>query len=715
MQIFKGTVEKVIFQKEGFSIFRISFSDGGSATAKGEAYVQEGDVVAIEGEWTTHPLYGQQIKALTVSVSLPQDKEGMIRYLGSGIFPGIGKKLAARIVERFGLSTFEVMDKNLDRLLEISGISKKKLESIRRNWQRESSVKKIMSFLHGHNLTPTLVNRIYRFYLQNGKSSPDEIIHDIRANPWNLARKIEGIGFLTADRLALSIGKSPTDPDRLLGALLYCLEEKSDMGDCGIESQELLEKASALLKVPREMVLDVWEKQKESGLFFVEDDITWVSSLYRQETEIFRMLKRLSEGAPPWGKIDIEDAIAKAGTLAEQQKQAMRMVLTNKVSVVTGGPGCGKTFLLNAILKTLANKVRFVLAAPTGRAACRMEESTGFYAGTLHRILKLNSPEKIVLDCDFLVIDESSMNDVSLFYHALSRLPAHASLLLVGDSDQLPSVGPGSVLRDIIESGVIPVTRLNKVFRQAENSGIIRAAHCVNEGKMPKSVDKDFWFIEEDDPEQIPGIIKELVANKLPSLGFDPVKDIQVLSPMRKTLTGTNALNELIQHTLNPSPSDCLHVGKTRFGIGDKVMQTVNNYDKGVFNGDLGIVEAIDRDEGIVIVRYKEKDVEYFYDDLEELTLASAITIHKSQGSDFPAVVIPVAMQHYVMLQRNLIYTGITRARQLCVIVGQKKALSLAIKNTDSKRRLTRLGKLLQSISPSERNSERKSLSISSH
>lgn len=708
-----GAVKRVLFRnaQSGYSVMSVTTKQG-PVVVTGTTSARDGDDVTCEGQWGSHPSYGRQFNAATIAVSLPKDRNGAARYLASGVMPGIGEKLAQRIVEHFGEHVFEVMESDIDRIAEVPGISEKKLESVKNGWQRESAVRKIMVFLQGHDVSAALAHRIYKTYQGKfaGKNSLDNIILHIQSNPWRLARDIKGVGFLTADKIALAMGKSETEPDRLMSALSYRLEEGAGMGNCGMNTADLIVKTAQMLNVDPDLVRQAHDTENGRGdeaMFIEEAGVTWMSNLYRMENAITERLLGMVNRAPSWGPIDAERAVAwveaeTGATLADQQREALAMATRHRITVVTGGPGCGKTFLLNAILKVMERKgVSMLLAAPTGRAACRMEESTGMEASTMHRLMRIGIPQSVEqLECDLLVLDEVSMIDVNLLHQTLRCLPPTASLLLVGDADQLPSVGPGSVLNDIISSGAVPVTRLNKVFRQAEGSQIIRAAHSVNRGYMPDTPDdpsSDFLFIEEEDPERIPVIIEDLVSKRLPAeYGFDPVKDIQVLCPMKKSPSGTFLMNNRLQALLNPNPT-AKHIGYngTRYGVGDKVMQTANDYNRGVFNGDLGVIAGMDKEEMTMAVQFASGVVEYDLNDLDALALASAMTIHKSQGSDFPAIVMPVSNQHFIMLQRNLIYTGITRARKLCVLVGQKKAMQTAVHNDKAAARATRLGRLL--------------------
>lgn len=708
-----GTVTRVMFRnaETGYSVLRVTTPQQLQTVVTGVTNARDGDEVTCGGQWTNHPSFGKQLKASSILVNMPKNRHGAVRYLSGGVMPGIGEKLAQRIVDKFGDSVFQVLDDDIGRLAEVAGISDKKLDAIRLGWNKENAVRKIMVFLQGHDVSAALANRIYKTYhaMGVGKIDPNEIIAHIRAHPWNLSRHVKGVGFLTADRIALALGRSETDPERLMSAISYRLEEGAGMGNCGMDTSELILKTAKALGVDPDLVRRAHraETSGENPLFIEDGGTTWMSKLYHMETAIAKMLVEMAGKSPSWGSIDAARAVAwvEAETgmeLAAQQRGALAMAARNRVTVITGGPGCGKTFLLKAILKVMGRKGASILqAAPTGRAACRMEESTGMPSSTMHRMLGIGGHQPAgQLDCDLLVLDEASMIDIPLFFQTLRSLPPTASLLIVGDADQLPSVGPGSVLNDLINSGAIPVTRLDKVFRQVDGSNIIKAAHSVNRGCMPDlsgDPGSDFLFIEEDDYERIPEVIEDLVVRRLPAeYGFDPVNDIQVLCPMKKSPSGTLQMNARLQSALNPCPVD-FHVSfGTRYGVGDKVMQTSNDYDKCVFNGDTGIIVAVDKEEAVMTIRFHGGNIEYKFDDLDALSLASAITTHKSQGSDYPAVVMPVSNQHFIMLQRNLVYTGITRARQLCVIVGQPKALRTAISNDKAAARVTRLCKLLR-------------------
>lgn len=705
MESLSGTISRIVFRNEetGSVILRVAVKGRKEpVTALGFCTGREGEFVTMDGSWSAHPSFGMQFKAKNIVVALPVSKDGIAKYLASGIVKGIGEKMAQRIVERFGESVFVVMDNEIERLTEVKGIGAGRIEKIKAGWVEQAAVRQIMVFLQSHDISAAMAHRIYKTY--EGRA-----LEIIQQNPWKLSRDVKGIGFLTADQIALSMGKDPTAPERLKAGLAHKLFEASSGGHCGMETANLIRVTSEALNVPVGIVGDAYDAELKSKKpsFIEEDKVTWIAHLHGMETKIAERLLDLAARKPVWGEIDAEEAIRWVefdtnATLADQQKEALRQATKSRVMVITGGPGCGKTFLLNSVLKVLAReRIGILLAAPTGKAACRMTESTGRESSTMHRLMKLGrSTEEIeMLNCDLLVLDESSMIDVQLFYHALRRLPAHASLLLVGDADQIPSVGPGSVLNDLINSEAIPVVRLNKVFRQAEDSFIIKNAHRVNQGLMPEKAgrDGDFFFIPENDPDQIPLVIEKLVTERLPNAyGMNPLSDIQVLCPMKKSPSGTLAMNLSLQKALNPSPAVSHMRFGTRYGIGDRVMQTSNNYDKGVFNGDSGEIVAMDTEDTLATVDFQGNLVEYDYTELDQLVLSMAMTIHKSQGSDYPAVIIPVTTQHYMMLQRNLIYTGITRARRVCIIVGQEKALEMAIKNQKAACRITRLEKLLR-------------------
>lgn len=701
-----GTLHRIVFRNDetGFSILRVTVEGRTDPiTVVGITSAGEGEFIVCDGEWIVDPSYGKQLKATHIVANLPMTEEGIVKYLSSGKIKGVGETIAKNIVKQFGLKTFEVLDANIDSLIDVPKIGPGKLKKIKDSWETEHAVRQVTVFLQSHGVSAALAHRINKEY--GGRA-----IEVIQHNPWRLARDVRGIGFLMADQIAMRLGKEKTAPERLSAGLSYKLFEAMSGGHCGLDSFELVKRAAEALDVPQDAVFSAFntELKSERPAFVKEGLNVWVPHLYDMETKIAAFIRGLADAKPIWNDIDAEESIKWVefetnASLADQQQEALRQAIKSRIMVITGGPGCGKTFLLNSILKVMRRaKVKILLAAPTGKAAVRMTESTGLPASTMHRLMKLGregdaEPEK--LDCDLLVLDESSMIDVPLFFQALRRLPDHASLLMVGDSDQLPSVGPGAVLGDLISSGRIPVVRLNKVFRQAEGSFIIKNAHRVNSGLMPEKAgaDGDFFFIKEENADNIPAIIEELVSSRLPAkYGYDPVKDIQVLCPSRRSPTGVIEVNRRLQARLNPTPAAAHTRLDTRYGVGDKVMQTVNNYEKVVFNGDMGVIERIDEDETTAHVRFPHDLISYDFTELDELVLAYSFTIHKSQGSDFPAVVIPVTTQHYMMLQRNLVYTGITRARKLCVIVGQERALEMAIGNVKATARNTRLEFLLK-------------------
>jgi exodeoxyribonuclease V alpha subunit len=699
-----GTIRKIVFSNEenGFSILSVEIAGTNTTiTVCGVNLAKLGDTVICEGIWKTHETYGLQFVAEQIVPLLPVTAVGIANYLIDNL-RGVGEKLAERIVAKFGTNTMKILDEDIDRLAEVDGVKGKKLEGIKESWKEQSALREIMLFLQSHGVTGRMAYKIYRTY----GSDAMRIIMD---NPWQMARDVDGIGFRVADTIAMKLGKPKDCHERLRAGLSYMLYEMVGKGNCGMPKDRLIEKTVADLGVEKPLVERVYdmESQEKRPSFVTENGVAWSTYLYPMETRIAARLLKMKNEMPSWAGINPEEAIewaqnATGHLLAEHQREALIQQIKSKVMVITGGPGCGKTFLLNSILHVLQRAgVNFSLCAPTGKAAMRMTEATGYAAATMHRAMKLTSMADAPkpLECELLVIDEASMVDIPLLAKAIEALPEYGALLFVGDADQLPSVGPGALLNDIIKSNAIPVVRLTKIFRQAEGSYIIRNAHRVNRGEMIEAGprDGDFFYMQEEDPEAIPALIEDLVAKRLPErFGYDPMRDIQVLSPMNRAACGTIALNQSLQQRLNPEPIAYHKFIVTRYGVGDRVMQTINNYDKGVFNGDSGVIISMDTENAKASVKFQNGIVDYEYRDLDELALAYAITIHKSQGADFPVVIIPLLNGHYTMLQRNLLYTGITRARNLCILVGQSKALQMAVSNNKSTQRFTRLRFLLE-------------------
>ncbi len=670
------------------------------------ASISAGEYIHAVGVWITDRSHGLQFKADFLKTTPPTTAEGIEKYLGSGMVRGIGPKLAERIVAAFGAVTFEIIEASPEKLREVPGIGEFRAGKIAAGWAEQKAIRDIMLFLHSNGVGTSRAVRIFKTY-------GHDAIQVMTEDPYRLARDIRGIGFRTADAIAMKLGMTREAPQRVRAGISFALQEATDEGHCGLPVEDLIKLATTLLEVDPAIVRTALTHELSGGEV-VADTIgdrpcVFLRGLYLAERGIAERLLALARGSPPWPPIDVDKAIPwvekKTGkTLATSQRAAIEMVLRSKVAVVTGGPGVGKTTLLDAILRILAAKgTNILLAAPTGRAAKRMTEQTGIEAKTIHRLLgtdpkhggfKRNAENP--LDCDLLVVDETSMVDTSLMFAVMKAVPPKAGLLLVGDVDQLPSVGPGQVLGDVIGSGAIPVAWLTEVFRQAAESRIVVNAHRINRGEMPEwpkpGEDSDFWFVDADDPEQGAAKVVEIVRDRIPRrFGLDPVRDVQVLCPMQRGALGARALNGDLQNALNPNMAEKIERFGSAFAPSDKVMQTENDYDREVFNGDLGRVLRIDQTEGVLIADFDGREVEYPFGELDALVPAYATTIHKSQGSEYPAVVITLATQHYTMLARNLVYTAVTRGKRLVVIVGQRKALAIAVRTHGSKRRWTKL------------------------
>jgi exodeoxyribonuclease V alpha subunit len=624
---------------------------------------------------------------------------------------GIGPKLAERIVSQFGLDTFEIIEADTGRLREVPGIGEFRAGRIASGWAEQKAVRDIMVFLHSHGVSTSRAVRIFKTY-------GHDAITVMTEDPYRLARDIRGIGFRSADAIAMRLGLTKESPKRLRAGVSFALQTATDEGHCALPVEELVRLAEKLLEVPGDPIRAAMDAELADGkvvLDRIEDQrCLFLRGLHSAERDIAERLRSLTTGDPPWPTIDIERAIPwvekRTGTvLSASQRKAVDLVLRSKVVVVTGGPGVGKTTLLDTILRILAAKgVRLLLAAPTGRAAKRMSEQTRMEAKTIHRLLEVDPKNggfrKGVddpLDCDLLVMDEASMIDVPLMNAITRALPARSGLLLLGDVDQLPSVGPGRVLADVIESGAVAVARLTEVFRQAAESRIVANAHRINRGEMPiwpkPGETSDFFFVECKDPEDGAAKVVEIIGNRVPlRFGMDAIHDVQVICPMQRGALGARALNADLQRALNPNQSPRVERFGSAFLSNDKVMQTENDYDREVFNGDLGTVTAIDEEEGILRANFDGRDVEYPFAELDTLVPAYAITIHKSQGSEYPAVVITLATQHYTMLARNLLYTAVTRGKRLVIIVGQRRALAIAVRTSNARRRWTKLDEWLR-------------------
>ncbi|MFN2286448.1 MAG: ATP-dependent RecD-like DNA helicase [Anaerolineae bacterium] len=754
LQTLEGTLERLTFQNEenGYTVAKL--------IPKGKSYevtvvgvltgVNVGESVRLQGLWSTHPKYGRQFEVREYTVRLPATVEGIRKYLGSGLVKGVGPVNAGRIVDYFGLKTLDVIETDVNRLREVPGIGDKRTALIARAWEEQKHIKEIMIFLQGHGVSTGLAVKIYKQYT-------DEAIAIVRNDPYRLAKDIYGIGFKTADKIAQQMGFAVDAPERIQAGLRYALGTFSDDGHCFATRDQLLATATELLTVPREAcetqldalirLKEVIEEDRELRIANYESRIThhessieypvssnesaiYLPPFFYAENGVANKLRQLQESARDrlaafgdveWDKAFIWlDECAASGLavpihLAAQQQSAVRMALTEKVSILTGGPGTGKTTITRSIIQLLqAKRCSVLLCAPTGRAAKRLSEATGLEAKTIHRLLEVKAAQGFQfardqdnpLDADMIIVDETSMVDILLMNHLLKAVEAGSHLLLVGDVDQLPSVGAGNVLRDLIASDVIPVTRLDTIFRQAEDSFIIVNAHRINRGEMPvcNGPARDFFLFRQGDAESAADMILDIVARRIPAkFGYDADRDIQVLSPMHRGAAGVSALNQRLQERLNPPDArkaESTH-GSRVFRVGDHVMQIRNDYDRQVFNGDMGRVAALDLEEHTLTVNFDGALVGYEFTQLDELVHAYAVSIHKSQGSEFPVVVIPILTQHYMMLQRNLLYTGVTRAQSLVVLVGNLRAIAIAVHNDKIAQRNTRLAERLLAWTPS--------------
>ena len=702
-------IERVTFHNEenGYGVLRVKPKGKRSlVTVVGKvAAPNAGEEIVARGVWHDDEHYGAQFQAEEITTSEPGTLDGIERYLGSGLVEGIGPVYAKKMVEKFGAEVFDIIDNKSKRLEEVEGIGPKRRKEIKESWAKQKTVRQIMVFLHQHGITTARAVRIYKAY---GEGS----IRLLRADPYRLARDLHGVGFKTADTIAAKLGVDGDSEARVTAGLEHCLNSAVDNGHCALPEDELLGSSADLLGVGGAAVAPMFEKLLEEGRAERDGDLVFPPNLLAAEREVAEWVKVLASVPATHPEIEIPKALAwceqKIGyALAPGQRAAVEAALRERVLVITGGPGVGKTTIINSVLMVLRAKgVEPVLCAPTGRAAKRLAESTGLEAKTIHRLLEYQGGSAgFARDADNLlegvlfVADEVSMVDLQLMAAFLRALPDGAHLILVGDVDQLPSVGPGRVLSDLIESGAVPVARLTEIFRQSGESRIIRAAHEINEGRLPPELEegappakgKDFFFIERDDPEAAAETLVYLVRERLPeAFGLDPLTDIQVLTPMHRGSLGTQVLNRQLQDALNPANEATFEIERfgARFRTGDKVIQLRNNYDKEVFNGDIGIIAEIGTDPGRVLVRFEDgRGAEYEPGELDELAPAYAITVHKSQGSEFPCVVIPVATQQFVLLQRNLLYTAVTRGKRLVVLVGQRKAAAMAVKNVEGRER----------------------------
>lgn len=707
LETIAGSIEKILFSNEEnhYTVAQLLPEGRGRVEpviiVGNLAALNIGETVRAQGHWTNHKQFGRQFAVEKFDSVLPQSVVGIKKYLGSGLVKGIGPKFADRIVEKFGATTLEVIDQFSGKLRDVDGIGPERARKIKEAWTAQKSIRDIMIYLQGHGIGSSHAAKIFKQYGENA-------IAVVRENPYQLAKDITGIGFRTADGIASKTGVAADSIHRLKAGVIHCLERAMDEGHTCLPREEVLRAARELLEVELKPVESALTLLKIAGDVVEEDALVYLAGLCRAERGTATRLTDLRCAKVELPAMDLEKALAwvqqQTGIgLAAAQKQAIKTALTAKVCVITGGPGVGKTTIVNSIVRILkAKKCEVLLAAPTGRAAKRMSEATGALAQTIHRLLKyepheggFSYNERRPLKGDMLIIDETSMLDIRLAYHLVKAIPLSASVVFVGDVDQLPSVGPGNFLRDLIESDAVPVVRLTEIFRQAKQSFIVTNAHQVNNGNLPvldAPEESDFFFIHEENPDKVVTTIQTLCRDRIPQkFGLEA----QVLTPMHKGVCGSENLNRELQAALNPTGPSLQRYGRT-YRVGDRVMQVRNNYDKDVFNGDLGRIKRLDLVEQELLVTVDERDIPYDFTDLDELVPAYAITVHKSQGNEYPAVIIPLLTQHFVLLQRNLLYTAITRGKRLVILVGSKKALGLAVRNNRTASRYSRLATLLR-------------------
>ena len=699
--LLRCVVERITYQnpENGYSVLKVKVKGYNDlVTLVGNLLeVPVGSVLLCRGEWKVDKRYGSQFVAATWEETMPATVYGIEKYLGSGLVKGIGPRFARAIVQRFGTETIDIIETEIERLYEVPNIGRKRVAKIRESWEKQKDIKNVMLFLQGYGVSTAYAAKIYREY---GKESIDKV----RENPYRLADDIWGIGFKTADGIAAKMGYEKEDPRRCRSGILYTLGQLSDEGHVYAGEEQLVKTAGQLLEAGETAIRDTLAGMLQAEDLILDKDAIYLPPFYHAECGTSRRLRDLAESTGRSlfdGLFDPSSLTAETGIeYDEVQLAAIRQAVTSKVMVLTGGPGTGKTTTTQGIIAALKKAgLRVLLAAPTGRAAKRMSEATGMEAKTIHRLLEYNPQDgykrndENPLEGDALIVDECSMIDILLMNNLLKAVPVGMRLVFVGDIDQLPSVGAGNVLRDVIDSQRIPVVRLVRIFRQAQKSRIVMNAHTINQGRFPDTSngrDTDFFFMREDDPERAAETIVRLVKERLPRAYRESPDRIQVLTPMQRGVVGAANLNLLLQQALNPSGPSLGRGGYT-YRQGDRVRQLRNNYAKEVFNGDLGYIREVDTEERMLTVDFDGKKVEYDVTELDELTLAYATTIHKAQGSEYPIVVMPVLMTHFVMLQRNLIYTGITRAKKICVLLGAAKALAYAVRNVSVLKRNTRL------------------------
>jgi exodeoxyribonuclease V alpha subunit len=710
--LIKGTIKKLVFhdEEDGFVIARIDMlePERKEMVIVGKmAAVSIGEMYQFKGKWSVDSRYGLQFNFDDYQILLPTTLEGVRRYLGSGLIKGVGPATASRIVEHFGEKTLEIIEQNPERLSEVEGIAEKRIQIIKKSWQEQKEIKRVMLFLQSYQVTTGYAVKIFKQY-------GTRAIEKLKENPYCLVDDIFGIGFKIADKIAQNLGIISDSPARIRAGIKYCLNEKAGQGHCFVYQDDLLIMTGELLGVNEELVERELALLNHNKEIIIQNKQVWLPIYFNAEKEISQKIISLIRSPQQLTQLNIDQKIGQLEkkykiNFAQEQKQAIKEVMLHRVLILTGGPGTGKTTTTIGLIELFEELgLKVVLAAPTGRAAKKLSEATRRPARTIHRLLVYNPREKRFtkneenpIRADAVILDEVSMIDVLLMHCLLKAITEDTFLILIGDIDQLPSVGPGNLLKDFIDSEVIPVIRLTHIFRQKEKSLIVLNAHRVNQGQFPilnSKQERDFFFLKEENPEKAAQKIIQLCTYRLPrSYGFDPMRDIQVLTPMYKGAVGADQLNDLLRNALNPTGKSVKY-GHQQYRINDKVMQVRNNYDKEVFNGDIGNIKEIDYEEQMVKILFYRRVVEYDFSELNELVLAYAITVHKSQGSEYSVVVIPLLTQHFLLLQRNLLYTAITRAKRLVIIVGTSKALWIAIKNNKTIQRNTFLKERLQEM-----------------
>ncbi|MGD2187533.1 MAG: ATP-dependent RecD-like DNA helicase [Desulfobacterales bacterium] len=715
-----GQIERITYTNEenGFTIAKVKVQGQRDlVTVVGNLMApMPGEILDMHGQWARHPKFGEQFKVVQFKTKVPATVYGIRKYLGSGLIKGLGPVMAGRIVDKFGKKTLDIIENEIDRLAEVKGIAEKSIARIAKAWDAQKEIRDVMIFLQSHGVSSAYATKIFKHY-------GDRSIAVVKQNPYRLATDIFGIGFLKADSIAKELGFSDDSQVRVEAGVVYTLHQLSEDGHVYYPYEQLVERCCEILSVARESVVLAIRTLNAARQIVIEDlnngpenvaqndKAVYLTRFHQCETRISNRLKALLSAPKLIRQVDSTRAIEWVQQQlsfqpAESQRQAIRCALENKVMVITGGPGTGKTTIVKAILKIFSKlKIEIMLAAPTGRAAKRMSEMTDHDAKTIHRLLEYSihkqgfqRNEKNPLDCDLLIVDEASMIDTILMDHLLNAVPATATCIFVGDVNQLPSVGAGNVLNDIIASGAVAVIELTEIFRQAEASRIIVNAHKINEGQLPAlrqseifDPNNDFYFIEQDNPEKVLEIILELANRRIPQrFRFDPIDDIQVLTPMHKGVVGAANLNDQLQSVLNPGNGGVIRGDRT-YRMNDKVMQIRNNYDKEIFNGDIGRITGISFEDRQITISFDNRDMVYDFSELDEIILAYAVSVHKSQGSEYPVVILPVVTQHYILLQRNLIYTAVTRGRNLVVMVGSRKALAIGVNNSQTQQRYTQL------------------------